>query len=267
MKRSSQLIQISLIVGLILAIVGCQEALKNSLNSISEANSQRNLPPISPDAENLPEGHAILDMEDARKQFDPDAAPRNDGIVTTQDDIEFSIIYWRSADLDFKYNRGNMCSPFYEREAAHQGDKTDVFYVKITNNREQKVIYDVKKCHIADQGENMYGGHNYEDMEERLMLMSRIGGLLVKNGLAKAREILLEKKVAKIEDGIPPGESVEGFLVFQQVKLNATDITVHIPLEKAPPEGTAARYQTVPFEFKFKHERGIRLMQPPPKRY
>ena len=39
----------------------------------------------------------------------------------------------------------------------------------------------------------MYGGHNYEDLEERLMMMSRIGGLLVKNGLAKAREILLEK--------------------------------------------------------------------------
>ena len=135
MKRLSQLMQISLIIGVGLAIVGCQEAMKNSLKSISKANSQRNLPAISPDVENLPEGHAILDMEDARKQFNPDAAPRNDGITATKDDIEFSIIYWRSADLDFKYNRGNICSPFYEREAAHQGDKTDVFYVKITNIR------------------------------------------------------------------------------------------------------------------------------------
>ena len=31
MKRLSQLMQISLIIGVVLAIVGCQEAMKNSL--------------------------------------------------------------------------------------------------------------------------------------------------------------------------------------------------------------------------------------------
>ena len=99
------------------------------------------------------------------------------------------------------------------------------------------------------------------------MMMSRIGGIMVKNGLEQAKGFLLEKQVAKIEDGIPPGESVEGFMAFQQVKLNAVSLSVQIPIERAPPEGTAARYQTVPFEFKFKHDRGIRLAQPPPKRY
>ncbi|MBR55198.1 hypothetical protein CMK19_15685 [Candidatus Poribacteria bacterium] len=267
MKRLSKLVQISLGFMLMLALIGCQEALKSSLKSITEGNSLKNMPAIFPDEENLPEGHSILDMEVAREQFDPDAAPRNNGVIVTKDGIEFSIVYWRSADLDFKYNRGNNASVFYEREAAHQGDKCDVFYVKLVNNREQKVIFDVKKCRIVDQGENMYGGHNYEDLKERLMMMSRIGGIMVKNGLQVAKEILLEKQVAKVEDGIPPGGSVEGFLAFQQVKLNATDLSVQIPVEKAPPEGTAARYQTVPFEFKFKHDRGIRLAQPPPKRY
>ena len=184
MKRLSKLVQISLGFMLMLALIGCQEALKSSLKSITEGNSLKNMPAIFPDEENLPEGHSILDMEVAREQFDPDAAPRNNGVIVTKDGIEFSIVYWRSADLDFKYNRGNNASVFYEREAAHQGDKCDVFYVKLTNNREQKVIFDVKKCRIVDQGENMYGGHNYEDLKERLMMMSRIGGIMVKNGLS-----------------------------------------------------------------------------------
>ena len=136
MKRLSKLVQISLGFMLMLALIGCQEALKSSLKSITEGNSLKNMPAIFPDEENLPEGHSILDMEVAREQFDPDAAPRNNGVIVTKDGIEFSIVYWRSAALDFKYNRGNNASVFYEREAAHQGDKCDVFYVKLTNNRE-----------------------------------------------------------------------------------------------------------------------------------
>ena len=58
MKRLSKLVQISLGFMLMLALIGCQEALKSSLKSITEGNSLKNMPAIFPDEENLPEGHS-----------------------------------------------------------------------------------------------------------------------------------------------------------------------------------------------------------------
>ena len=195
-------------------------------------------------------------------------------LTKTLDGITLSICYWRRTDLDRKYNRGNAFSPFYETEALRQGDKTDVFYVKITNNREQHIIFDVKSCNIEDQGENFYDGLDYEDLRERFTFMSRATGLYVTNGLKKAREILLEKRLPVVEKhvgsprlGILPGESAEGFIPFRQVKLNAMDLVVTIPIEKAPPPEGAKRYQTIDFKFPFNHKRGIRVAQPAPQRY
>lgn len=195
-------------------------------------------------------------------------------LTKTEDGITVSIAYWRRADLDRKYNRGNAFSPFYETEALHQGDKTDVFYVKITNNRSENIIFDVKKCRIIDQGENIYQGLDYDDLEERFTYMARATGLYVKNGLAKAREILIEKRMPIVEKqvgtrrtGIRPGESAEGFVPFAQTKWNALELNVILPIEKAPPPGAAQRYQTIAFAFPFTHDRGIRVSQPSPKRY
>ena len=195
-------------------------------------------------------------------------------LTKTRDGITVSIAYWRRTDLDRKYNRGNAFSPFYETEALSQSDKTDVFYVKITNNREHNVIFDVKKCTIVDQGENVYSGMNYDDLEERFTYMARATGLYVKNGLEIARRILMEKRMPIVEKqvgtrrtGVQPGESAEGFVPFTQIKLNATDLKVILPIEKAPPPGGAQRYQTIEFEFPFTHDRGIRIAQPSPRRY
>ena len=195
-------------------------------------------------------------------------------LTKTQDGITVSICYWRRADLDRKYNRGNAFSPFYETEALHQGDKTDVFYVKITNNREQHIILDVKDCVVIDQGDNMYHGINLEDLRDRFTNMTRASGLYVTKGLKKAREILLEKRmpivekqVGKYRTGVKPGDSVEGFLPFTQTKLNALTLSVILPIEKAPPPEGAQRYQTIKFIFPFTHNRGIRVAQPAPQRY
>ncbi len=195
-------------------------------------------------------------------------------LTKTLDGITVSICYWRRTDLDRKYNRGNAFSPFYETEALRQGDKTDVFYVKITNNRKEHIIFDVKNCEVTDQGDNYYPGLDYEDLEERFSYMSRVSGLYVKNGLEKAREILLEKRMHIVEKhvgahhvGVRPGESVEGFVPFRQVKLNAFDLNVILRIEKAPPPSGAQRYQTLEFNFPFTHSRGIRVAQPSPQRY
>jgi hypothetical protein len=195
-------------------------------------------------------------------------------LTKTLDDITVSICYWRRTDLDRKYNLGNAFSPFYETEALRQGDKTDVFYVKITNNRKQSIIFDVKNCQIADQGENFYEGLDYNDLKDRFTFMSRASGLYVKNSLEKAREILIEKRMPIVEKhvgaphlGVEPGESVEGFLPFRQTKLNALALSVILPIEKVPPPGGAQRYQTIEFKFPFTHHRGTRAAQPAPQRY
>ena len=214
----------------------------------------------------------VIMMSDHPQLFDVQS--RQPILTKTVDGITVSIAYWRRADLDRKYNRGNAFSPFYETEALHQGDKTDVFYVKITNNRSENIIFDVKKCRIIDQGENIYNGMDYDDLEERFTYMARATGLYVKNGLETARRILIEKRMPIVEKqvgarrtGAKPGESVEGFLPFTQTKYNALELKVLLPIEKAPPPGAAQRYQTIEFEFPFTHDRGIRVAQPSPKRY
>ena len=214
----------------------------------------------------------VIMMSDYPQLFDVQS--RQPILTKTEDGITVSIAYWRRADLDRKYNRGNAFSPFYETEALHQGDKTDVFYVKITNNRDEHIIFDVKKCRIIDQGDNIYNGMDYDDLKERFTYMARATGLYVTNGLETARRILIEKRMPIVEKqvgarrtGVRPGESAEGFLPFVQTKYNALELKVLLPLEKAPPPGAAQRYQTLEFEFPFTHDRGIRVAQPSPKRY
>ena len=214
----------------------------------------------------------VIMMSDHPELFDVNS--RQPILTKTEDGITVSIAYWRRPDLDRKYNRGNAFSPFYETEALHQGDKTDVFYVKITNNRSENIIFDVKKCQIIDQDENLYNGMDYEDLKERFTYMARATGLYVTNGLETARRILIEKRMPIVEKqvgtrrtGIPPGESSEGFLPFIQTKLNALELRVILPIEKAPPPGAAQRYRTIEFDFPFTHDRGIRVAQPSPRRY
>ena len=241
---------------LILLVAGC-----------TSATSLQNLPAVVP-PETLPEKVLL-------EGVNPEAfkiRAKGQILSITKDDVTVQIAYWRRADLDRKYNRGNAFSPFYETEALHQGDKTDVFYAKITNNAATPVVYRLKgtrqvPAEMVDQGDNRYGVLDYDDLKERLTYMSRAGGMMVKNGLANARKILIEKQLLNTEKGIQPGESIEGFLPFYQMKHNAETLNVIIPLELSPPEGTASRYKRLVYEFPFVHHKGIRLAQPPPIRY
>ena len=242
---------------LILLVAGC-----------AAGTSLKNLPAVQP-SETLPENIVLEGPDSAAFKIRP---PTGQALSMTKDNITVQIVYWRRADLDRKYNRGNAFSPFYETEALHQGDKTDVFYLKVTNNAPTPVVYRIKgtrqvPCEMVDQGENRYGSLDYNSLKERLTYMSRASGIYVTNGLRKAREILIETQLLDTEKGIPPGESIEGFLPFYQMKHNAETLTVIIPLELKPPEGTATRYKRIVYEFPFIHNKGIRLAQPAPHRY
>ena len=86
--------------------------------------------PVHP-PERLPE-NVVLDAEN------PDffeIAAKGPILSMTQKDITVSLAYWRNADLNFRYNRGSSVSPFFETEALHQGDKTDVY---LCENRKQE---------------------------------------------------------------------------------------------------------------------------------
>ncbi len=256
LNRNSWISSAGLFV-LILLVAGC-----------TATTSLKNLPAVQP-AEMLPEN---VVLEEAASDVFKIRPPTGKILSMTKDDITVQIVYWRRADLDRKYNRGNAFSPFYETEALHQGDKTDVFYVKVTNNAATPVVYRIQgtrqvPCEMVDQGDNRYGSLNYNSLKERLTYMSRASGIYVTNGLKKAREILIETQLLDTEKGIPPGESIEGFLPFYQMKHNAETLTVIIPLELKPPEGTATRYKRIVYEFPFMHNKGIRLAQPAPHRY
>jgi len=240
----------------------------NFLKDWIEVQPQIELPTADEDRKEVD----VVFLADLPETFDIQA--RQPFLTKTIDGITVSICYWRRTDLDRKYNRGNAFSPFYETEALRQGDKTDVYYVKITNNRNEHIIFNVKKCEVTDQGDNFYPSLDYDDLVERFTYMSRASGLYVTNGLAKAREILLEKRMPIVERhvgahriGVKPGESAEGFVPFRQVKLNALELSVILRIEKAPPPGGAQRYQTIEFQFPFTHSRGIRVAQPSPQRY
>ena len=242
---------------LVLLVSGC-----------AAGTSLKNLPAVQP-ADTLPDNIVLEEGNMAEFKIRP---PTGQVLSMTRDNITVQIVYWRRADLDRKYNRGNAYSPFYETEALHQGDKTDVFYVKVTNNAATPVVYRVRgtrqvPCEMIDQGENRYGSLNYNSLKERLTYMSRASGIYVTNGLKKAREILIETQLLDTEKGIPPGESIEGFLPFYQMKHNAETLTVIIPIELKPPEDTATRYKRIVYEFPFVHHKGIRLAQPAPHRY
>ena len=114
-------------------------------------------------------------------------------LTKTRDGITVSIAYWRRRISTGSTIVGMLSRLFMKRKHFTKATKTDVFYVKITNNREQHIIFNVKKCTIVDQGENVYSGMNYDDLEERFTYMARATGLYVKNGLEIARRILMEK--------------------------------------------------------------------------
>jgi hypothetical protein len=230
-----------------------------------QAMSIKNMPPISPlpPSEELAPDVTVYNLEtEAHPNISVDMKPKDDPkrarVTVEMEDVVVTGQYWRRYDLDFLYNRGGMTSPFYYEEAWHQSEKTDVFWVTITNNRKKKIFFDVSKCYIRDNREDEYLGLPREDNEKRLLY--KAGRTKdIDNGLKKALEILLETQAPTGE--IPPGKKIEGYLPFYQIKRTATSLEVMIPIELEP-ETQIGRFKTIEFRLPFKHDPGIRTAQP-----
>lgn len=194
----------------------------------------------------------VLNMESARPK-----------LKMTKENVTVTISYWRKYDLDRKYNRGSMTSPFYYEDAWKQGEKLDVFYVTITNNRKTPILFEVTNCQIVDQRDSEYSALSYEENRKRLEY-KKGHDITIENGLKKSREILLQMSVA--DEEIDPGETVEGFIPFRQVKSNAEELDVQILVEETP-EKAMERYRELVFHFPFVHDQGIRIAQPGTMRF
>lgn len=199
----------------------------------------------------------------AKKEIALNLEAKYPELKMTEDNITITIAYWRKYALDRKYNRGSMTSPFYYEGAWHQGEKLDVFYVTITNNRKTPTLLDVTDCMIVDQRESEYSALSYEENRKRLEY-KKGHDITIENGLKKSKQILLQMSVA--DEEIEPGETVEGFLPFRQVKSIAKELDVKIILEKTP-EKAMERYKQITFNFPFIHDKGIRTAQPATMRF
>ncbi len=220
-----------------------------SLNGCTRGQALRNLPPIFPSEEQPPE--AKID-------------PKTKTISITKDDVTVSVQYWRKYDLDRRFNVGSMTSPFYYKESWKQSEKVDVFYVTVQNNSKRKIIVDPAKCYMMDNRENKYIPLTYDLLVERFR-MRRMMDVAVKNGLNKAREILLETRLPA-DKTLKPGEKAEGFVPFTMTVLRAQKVFVHVPITFVPEKPTG-RYESTEFVFNFKHDTAIRMAQPATVRF
>ena len=230
-----------------------------------QAISIKNMPPVfpPPSSEELALDVTVYNISsevhpNISVDMKPEGDPKHAKITIQQEDVIITAQYWRRYDLDFQYNRGGMTSPFYYEAAWHQSEKTDVFWVTITNNRKRSIHFNVHKCYIKDNREDEYFGLSYEDNEKRLLY--KAGRTKdIDNGLKKAREILIEMGAPTGE--IPGGQKIEGYLPFFQIKRASTSLEVIIPIELEP-DTELGRFKTIEFKFPFEHDPAIRMAQP-----
>jgi len=223
-----------------------------------QGKSMKHLPPIHPPST-------------LSEEITLNAEAKPSELSMTKDNITVTAAYWRRYDLNRNYNRDSMTSPFYYEEAWKQGEKVDVFYVTITNNRKAPILFDVNACKIVgimiDQRgieyKSEYNGLSYEENRKRLEY-KKGHDITIENGLKKAKEILLEMSVA--DEEIDPGEKVEGFIPFRQVLPNIEILDVQILIEEVP-EKAMERYKKVVFNFPFVHELAIGIAQPAAMRF
>ncbi len=191
----------------------------------------------------------------------------------TQKDITVRVQYWRKAALDWKYNRQGTRSAFLSQASWKQGDKVDVFWVTITNNRQRplrtrlqdfggnlffKIEDDVKLR--ADMEGNAYFALTEDANKDRLLNRGRVT-IDIKNGIDRMHPLLLETHLEARKWRVAPGETVEGYVPFYSIKPNATRLVMSIPMEIAP-ESEVGRWQREEFIFPMAFDRAIYEAQP-----
>ncbi len=207
--------------------------------------------------------------------IDEEAAPQP-ALQLTKEGVTVRVQYWRKADLDRKFNRGSMRSPFSTEASWKQGVRVTVFHVSIHNGLDKpiriKPISDINPAYMfiyddlrltKDHDPNIYYALPEEDNRKRLE--SKIGITIdVRNGVEAISRELLENRVVNHQIG--PGETVEGWLPFQGIKFNLNKLWVSLSVE-TPPDLEIGRFKRVEFVFPYDFSREIHAAQPATVRY
>lgn len=207
--------------------------------------------------------------------IDEDAAPQP-ALQLTKEGVTVRIQYWRKADLDRKYNRGSMRSPFAYESSWKQGARVTVFHVSIHNglgtpirvkplsdiNPAYMYIYDDLRL-TKDHDPNIYYALPEENNLRRLQ--DKVGITIdLRNGMDAVKSELLENRI--VNNQIGPGETAEGWLPFQGIKFNLNKLWVSLSVE-TPPDSEIGRYKRVEFVFPYDFSREIHSAQPATVRY
>ncbi len=193
----------------------------------------------------------------------------------TQDGVTVRVQYWRKAELDRKYNRGAKTSAFLFEPTWAQGKRLDVWHVSVSHTYEKPVrmkLMDINDSYVfieddqrmrKDMDPNYY--YVVTEVANAERLQYKKGRTLdVNNGLKEMHALLFETWLINKE--VPVGATVEGYLPFQAVKPNATDIWLHIAVE-TPPDSEIGRYQKLDFVFPYVFDRSIYEQQAGTIRY
>ncbi|MFC1718626.1 hypothetical protein ACFL6S_33550 [Candidatus Poribacteria bacterium] len=190
--------------------------------------------------------------------------PITRAITVTKEDITVVSEHWSRTRLNRKYTTVDTRSPFYYLEIWEQAYKSEAFHVTITNNTPRNVVFSFKDSIMEDEREYEYNTiTDIQDLRYRFVT-KRLMDLRTKKALELAPQIML---VGKLHEGntIPPGQTVDGFLLYTTPSTIAEKVWLNVVVEKEPESRTAA-YEKVRFRFPYTQDRVLLKRQPPMKR-
>ncbi len=190
--------------------------------------------------------------------------PITRAITITKDDITVVSEHWSRTRINRKYTTVDTRSPFYYQETWEQAYRSEVFHVTITNNTPRNVVFSFKESSMEDEREYEYNTiTEMQDLRYRFVT-KRLMDLRTKGGLALAPQIML---VGKLQEGntIPPGQTIDGFLLYNTPSTIAEKVWLNVVLEKEPESRTAA-YEKVKFRFDYIQDPILLKRQPTIKR-
>ena len=188
----------------------------------------------------------------------------------TRDGVTVCVQYWPKVDLDRRFSRGGETSAFHFEPTWAQNSRVDVWHVSVTHTHDRPVrlklgdtdhvsvfIEDNQRMR-ADMDPNYY--YAVTEVENRARLQDK-GALRsdTERGLRTVNPLLFERNLTGEE--VPAGITVSGYLPFQAVKPNATDIWLHIPVE-TPPDSASGQHEKVDFVFPYEYERTLYQARP-----
>jgi len=174
--------------------------------------------------------------------------PVTKAMTIEKDGIIVTVEHWSKNRLDRKYTTIDMRSPFFFVESWEQTYQSEVFHIKITNNTPRRINVLFKRTILEDEREYVYQPMMLDFIKYKFQT-KKMMDLKTKNGMAKAREMMLTEILGKSGE-IKAGQTVEGFLPFTIPGIQVVKVWLTLAMEKEPEIATKS-YEQVSFRFDY----------------